>query len=172
MHFKDVFFCDDCHIGFTSKKLLNAHLVGTARHCGKQYSCKLCDTVFSRASNLNAHVRVQHKSSVTLPHTCGSCSKSFEHERGLQVHQGKCKLFCENKTKARVAIADTHTGTKPFQFWKYVYECEMQSLKVCPHQIRVHNLYLSTLSYYSYLRVVTRVGQRTLTRHQLSDSAL
>ena len=104
---QNAFFCSECQIGFSTKKLYHGHLAGTARHAGKMFACKECDGVFARQSNLNAHVRDQHKLSVTLPHTCASCSKSFEHERGLRVHQGKCKIFRANSAHEEDVVTKT-----------------------------------------------------------------
>ena len=143
--FQESFVCEECHIEFSSKKLYKGHLAGTARHAGKTYACKQCDSVFARQSNLNAHVRVQHKMSVTLPHTCASCSKSFEHERGLVVHQGKCHTFRDEK----VVEAAVSTSERPGDFeMKYVfYSKSVRQLMQCFRQQRLPRqaqLHLST----------------------------
>ena len=53
---------------------------------------------------------MQHKLLVTLPYTCAKCSKSFEHERGLVVHQGKCHTFSDEKTVEAALSTSEQSG--------------------------------------------------------------
>ena len=68
----------------------------TVRKRKKSYQCTLCESNFSRKSDLKKHIESDHAG--IKPHKCQSCESSFARKFDLKKH-----------------IASVHEGKKPFK---------------------------------------------------------
>jgi len=93
------FICSDCGKGFKNKYKLNAHekdhskgLIKQSRKTvfkeslkvQKNYPCKHCGLIFTKATERNSHLEAVHK--IVVNHSCNHCSSKFRTKKNLIAH--------------------------------------------------------------------------------------
>lgn len=88
---KDPVKCPSCEKTFTRKYHLERHLVHTSCNPGtyekQEFSCEVCNKVFSRVDNLRMHLRAHlGQKSRSRDFQCPYCEKSFYGSSLLNIH--------------------------------------------------------------------------------------
>ena len=96
---KKPFECTQCGKSLANKHNLIGHM---KRHIGlKEFSCHVCQQQFGTKSEVNRHVRLQHRRQKN--HICQECGKAFAEKKTLEKHIEKyhtdVKLFDWNETE-------------------------------------------------------------------------
>lgn len=95
---KDHVTCEICEKSFKSKKYLKSHL--KSHENPKPLTCKFCNKVFSRRTDLNEHMTKDHQDE--KPYLCSECGLRFVRNDYLVIHMRrhlgikpyKCR-FCD-----------------------------------------------------------------------------
>ena len=83
----------------------------TVRKRKKSYQCTLCESNFSRKSDLKKHIESDHAG--LKPHKCPSCESSFSQKSNLKRHIAFVHKGIRPKSDLK-HIGQVHEGIKPF----------------------------------------------------------
>lgn len=122
--YPQMFKCDQCGSGFSSKHYLRYHL--KVIHCKtKDFHCHKCGKAFKSSDSLRYHLKFTHADG--NKYKCDTCEKTFKAPAGLRRHKYKnhttvekrfactiCDKAFVEKDKLKMHI-NVHTGEKPFK---------------------------------------------------------
>ncbi|XP_052757210.1 zinc finger protein 492-like isoform X18 [Galleria mellonella] len=118
--------CENCGAGFLNQHLLMKH---KETHLTKRFSCKMCEKIFFKKSQLKYHTEIIHKGKDRVkPKKCPECSQTFKEHYSKMVHlkeaHGISKTFqchiCKAIFSTRRALTE-HTT----RFHTEKYKCDL-----------------------------------------------
>ena len=77
---KNLFVCEDCGVGFSSKGYLDHHKEKKHGEIVKPFLCYECNKILKSKRNLEDHVQKVHR-------TCKPCNRKFDNKQEFEEHK-------------------------------------------------------------------------------------
>ena len=141
--------CSTCQKKLLSESNLSNHVIKCHSVPQRNFHCELCDTYYSRHTQLKVHTRENH--TMERPFKCSLCDKAFKRKNHLKghvlFHTGekpyKCD-FCHNSFASDTSLRlhrYIHTQEKPYKCDK----CDDTFRQ--PHHVKDHALQKHTIKF-------------------------